>query len=192
MTILTTPRLRLEPFKNSHLEELYYLNSDISVMQYITGRTVSLEETLEHMDLVKKNWTQLGFSSWSFIDRETGEFVGTGGIQHIEFNPDNPLEIGWRLKPSKWHRGYATEAAKTMMEFIFEKINIDALYAVCHQDNKSSVGVMQRLGMRYEGIEHWYGLDVLTYKMPRKRFEFEQIVSRQQQVQPMSSLAVSQ
>ena len=179
MTILTTTRLRLEPFKNSHFEELYYLNSDIKVMQYITGRTVSLEETIEHVELVKKNWAKLGFSSWSFIDKETGNFVGTGGIQHIEFNHENPLEIGWRLKPSMWKRGYAAEAALAMMNFIYGKVHIDTLYALCHQDNKASERVMQRIGMRYSGIERWYGLDVSVYKMTREAHLVNQVAMSQ-------------
>jgi len=171
MTILTTERLRLEPFKNSHFEELYYLNSDIKVMQYITGRVVTLEETIEHMELVKKNWANLGFSSWSIIDKETNEFVGTGGIQHIEFNPENPLEIGWRLKTSKWKRGYASEAALAMTKFIFETADIVNLYALCHQENTSSERVMRRIGMRYHGIQRWYNLDVSVYKLTKQWYE---------------------
>jgi RimJ/RimL family protein N-acetyltransferase len=171
MTILTTERLRLEPFKNSHFEELYYLNSDIKVMQYITGRIVTLEETIEHMELVKKNWANLGFSSWSIIDKETNEFVGTGGIQHIEFNPENPLEIGWRLKTSKWKRGYASEAALAMTKFIFETADIVNLYALCHQENTPSERVMRRIGMRYHGIQRWYNLDVSVYKLTKQWYE---------------------
>lgn len=187
MTTLTTARLRLEPFKNSHFEELYYLNSDMKVMQYITGRPVSLEETIEHMELVKKNWTNLGFSSWSFIDKETNEFVGTGGIQHIEFNPEHPLEIGWRLKPSKWKLGFASEAAHAMTQFIFDTVNIDELYALCHQENKSSERVMQRLGMQYHGISHWYGLDVFVYKMSRESFKEKQLIGNSACVIPDAS-----
>ncbi len=174
MTILNTERLRLEPFKNSHFEELYYLNSDIKVMQYITGRVVTLEETIEHMELVKKNWASLGFSSWSIIDKETNEFVGTGGIQHIEFKLENPLEIGWRLKTSKWKCGYASEAALAMTQFIFETVDIDNLYALCHQENTSSEKVMRRIGMQYHGIQRWYSLDVSVYKFTKQSFENNQ------------------
>ena len=171
MTTLITPRLRLEPFKNSDLEELYYLNRDLQVMQYITGRQITLEETLEHMELVKKNWLNLGFSSWCFFERSSNEFVGTGGIQHISFNLDNPIEIGWRLKPMKWGNGYATEAARHMTQFIFETTDIENLHALCHQDNKLSERVMQRLGMKHVGIEHWYEIDVSVYKMTRECYQ---------------------
>jgi ribosomal-protein-alanine N-acetyltransferase len=169
MPLLVTPRLRLEPVKNSHLEELYCLNKDINVMKYISGRVVSLDETLEHMEMVKKNWINLGYSSWCFFDRGTNEFVGSGGVQHIAFHSENPVEIGWRLKPTKWRQGYATEAARCMMQFVFQSTNLDCLVALCHQENRKSENVMRRLGMIYVGIEHWYDLDVIVYKIQRSK-----------------------
>jgi len=171
MTLLTTQRLRLEPFNDRHFEELYYLNNDMEVMRYITGRKVSIDETLEHIELVKRNWKELGFSSWSIFLEGTNEFIGSCGVQHIEFNRENPLEIGWRLKLSKWGQGYATEAAQCMMQFVYDNVNVDSLYAICHQENKRSEGVMQRLGMLYNGIEKWYGLETNVYKMTRDRYK---------------------
>lgn len=170
MTTLTTPRLHLEPFKNSHFEELYYLNSDINVMRYITGRKVTIDETLSHIDLVQKNWKELGFSSWCIFELETGEFIGSCGVQHIEFNPENSVEIGWRLKTSKWGQGFATEAANCMMQFVFAQTDVETLYAICHQENKQSERVMQRLGMDYQGVESWYGLETNVYKIVKTQF----------------------
>lgn len=95
MSILTTQRLRLEPCTDIHIEELDKLNSDIDVMRYITGVPITLEETKAHVEFVKGLWKNYGYSSWSIIEVETGKLIGTGGVQHLEFNPENPLEIGW-------------------------------------------------------------------------------------------------
>lgn len=170
MTILTTERLRLEPCTEAHIDELDALNSDIEVMRYITGVGITLEETKAHIELVKELWKNYGYSSWSIIELKTGKLIGTGGIQHLEFNPENPLETGWRLLPSKWGQGFATEAARCMVEFAFEKLGVEILRAVCHQDNISSVKVMRRLGMQYLGIERWYNLDTLAYCMTKEQY----------------------
>ncbi len=170
MTILTTQRLRLEPCTDTHLEGLDILNSDIEVMRYITGTSITLEETKAHIEFVKELWQTCGYSSWSVIEKKTNKLIGTGGIQHLEFNPENPLEIGWRLIPSKWKQGFATEAAQAMLEFAFETMNFECLRAVCHQDNFKSAGVMQRLGMTYRGIERWYNLDTIAYGMTREDY----------------------
>lgn len=170
MTILTTKRLRLEPCTEAHLEGLDALNSDIEVMRYITGIAITLEETKAHIEVVKELWKTYGYSSWSIFELKTNQFIGTGGIQHLEFNPENPLEIGWRLIPSKWKQGFATEAAQCMMEYAFATLGIDALRAVCHQENIKSAKVMQRLGMRFRGLEKWYNLDTIAYGMTKEEF----------------------
>jgi ribosomal-protein-alanine N-acetyltransferase len=170
MTILTTERLRLEPCNESHIEQLDILNSDIEVMRYITGVAITLEETKAHIELVKELWKNYGYSSWTIIELKTGKLIGTGGIQHIEFNPENPIETGWRLLPSKWGQGFATEAAQCMMKFAFENLGLENLRATCHQDNISSVKVMRRLGMQYIGIERWYNLDLFAYCMTKEQY----------------------
>jgi RimJ/RimL family protein N-acetyltransferase len=167
MTILTTPRLRLEPFDDHHLEGLRQLNSDSQVMRYVTGRPETPEETAALIVRVKSSWRDLGHSWWAFIDRDAGQLIGSGCIQHIQRDTVNPLEIGWRLLPAVWGKGYASEAARAMADFAFNVLSAPQLLSVCHQDNADSARVMQKLGMRYRGIEHWYNTDTLVYAMRR-------------------------
>ena len=167
MTILTTPRLRLEPFKDSHLAGLNAVNRDPDVMRYLTGKPETIEETVAVIDRVKARWAEWGFSWWSFIELETGEIIGSGCIQYLARDTANPLEIGWRLRQDKWHQGYASEAARAMAAFAFENVGTDHLCAVCHPENTASARVMQRLGMRFRGIERWYEMDTAVYQMTR-------------------------
>jgi RimJ/RimL family protein N-acetyltransferase len=170
MTILTTERLRLEPCSEAHIEELDKLNSSLEVMRYITGTAVTLEETKAHVQYVQELWKHYGYASWSMFSRTTGKLVGTAGMQHIEFNPDNPIEMGWRLLPEYWGNGYATEAAQRMLEFAFEHLKLPKIRAVCHQENIKSVNVMHRLGMTYRGIEFWYNLEVFAYELTKEQY----------------------
>ena len=170
MTILASARLRLEPFDDCHVDGLNALNSDEEVMRYITGRAQTREETIEMVDRVKTRWTQCGFSWWSFVELTSGEIVGAGCVQQLRKNqpdpdPAQPLEIGWRLRRDRWHRGLASEAAIVMADFAFKTLQADLICAVCHPDNAASAAVMNRLGMRYRGIESWYEKDLATYEM---------------------------
>jgi ribosomal-protein-alanine N-acetyltransferase len=165
MTVLTTARLRLEPFSASHLDGLSLLNSDPRVMRYITGRAETREETMAAIQRVMTRWAQWGFSWWSFFERDGGDLVGAGCIQYLAGNQDNPLEIGWRLRPDHWHRGLAGEAARRMAAFAFETIRTPLLTAVANPDNWASRRVMERLGMGFRGIEFWYDAEVATYAM---------------------------
>lgn len=163
MTQLLTPRLRLEPFQDAHLPGLHAMNSDPAVMRYITGRPETMAETQTFIDRVKARWAEWGYSWWAFIERDSGELVGAGCIQHLGRDRALPHEIGWRLRQDRWGRGYGSEAARGMARFAFEDLKAPQLVAVCDPDNLDSAKVMQRLGMRYRGVEHWYDMDCAVY-----------------------------
>ena len=172
MTLLTTNRLRLEPYSEGHLAGLNQLNSDPEVMRYLAdGRAQTLEETVAAIERVKKRWSEVGYSWWALMERATGELVGAGAIQNLRRDatllPDLacPLEIGWRLRRDRWGQGLATEAARAMGDFAFKALNAPELLAVCDPANTASANVMRRLGMHALGVRRWYGKDLLTYRI---------------------------
>lgn len=165
MTVLHTPRLRLEPFSDEHLIGLNAMNSDPAVMRYITGRPETLDDTRAFIARVQARWAEWGYSWWSFIERDSGELIGAGCIQHLGRDPAQLHEIGWRLRQDRWGRGYASEAAQRMAAFAFDDLRAPALAAVCDPDNQDSAKVMRRLGMRYRGVERWYDSDCAVYVM---------------------------
>jgi RimJ/RimL family protein N-acetyltransferase len=167
MSTLTTARLRLEPVNETHLEGLYALNSLPEVMRYITGKPDTREDTAAMIERIKQRWIEFGFSWWAFVEIESGAVIGMGCVQHLARDAANPLEIGWRLHPSYWHQGYASEAAKRMAAFAFDELQAPLLCAVCHHENKASATVMQRLGMAYQGEERWYDMDCSVYRITR-------------------------
>ncbi|PRC94561.1 GNAT family N-acetyltransferase [Solimicrobium silvestre] len=176
MTILTTKRLRLEPFADHHLDGLYALNSDPEVMRYITGKPQALEETKAGIAMIKERWLNTGFSWWSFIELATGEIIGAGCIQYLARDPANPHEIGWRLRQNKWGQGFASEAAQCMAAFAFDTLDVELLCAICDPENTKSTRVMRGLGMQYRGIEHWNDEDVAAYYLSRAEYELKKTV----------------
>lgn len=170
MTVLTTARMRLVPFQDDHLDGLNEMNADPDVMRFLSGPETR-EQTMAVIARVKSRWSELGYSWWSFIEHSTGELVGAGAIQNLRRvsapEPDLtcPLEIGWRLKRSRWGQGLASEAAQAMAGFAFDTLRADELYAVCHPDNLASAKVMQRLGMQHGGLQDWYGKPLTTYRV---------------------------
>ena len=171
MTLLTTSRLRLEPFTEGHLAGLNKMNSDPQVMRYLSaGRPETLEETRAVIERVMKRWVEVGYW-WALIERQTGELVGAGAVQNLRREADPlpdlacPLEIGWRLRRDRWGQGLAVEAARAMADFVFKDLNAQELLAVCDPANTASANVMKRLGMREVGIQRWYGKDLLTCRI---------------------------
>jgi RimJ/RimL family protein N-acetyltransferase len=163
MTILLTPRLRLEPLTDRHFEGLHRLNSDPVVMRYITGRPDTPADTQLMIDRVKARWAEFGYSWWGFMHRDTGELIGTGCIQHLNRDPAEPLETGWRLRQDAWGQGYASEAARHMVGWAFRTLQPELVCAVCQPENTASSAVMEKLGMRFVGLGRWYEMDCKRY-----------------------------
>lgn len=165
MTILTSARLRLEPVCLDHYAGLRLLNADPQVVRFIGGKPETPEDTLAMIERVQGRWHRFGYSWWSFIEQASGELVGAGCIQHLGHDPANDHEIGWRLRPDRWGRGYATEAARRMAAFAFDDLQAPRLAAICDPANIDSARVMQRLGMQYRGEETWNAQVISVYEL---------------------------
>ena len=176
MTQLQTARMRLEPCCEAHFEGLHAMNRLPEVMRFIGGGGPETPEgTRAMIERVQARWADWGYSWWSFLAQDTGQVLGAGAIQHLrlEAGPvtdfdalrSQPLEIGWRLHPDFWHKGLAIEAAQAMAAFAFDTLAAQELLAVRHPDNIDSQRVMERLGMRYRGLERWYGEPLATHAM---------------------------
>ena len=59
-------------------------------------------------------------------------------------------EIGFTLNPQYQGKGFATEAAKAILSFGFQQLNLHRITAICDVRNKPSYRLMERLGMRQE------------------------------------------
>jgi RimJ/RimL family protein N-acetyltransferase len=168
MTILKTARLTLEPVTEQHYAGLRKLNTDPAVMHFLNGGVPETEEATRAMIArVMAAWAAWGYSWWALIADDTGELIGAACLQHLDRDAGKPREIGWRLGRSGWGKGYATEAARAIVEFAFEVVGADVLYAVADPDNAASIKVMERLGMRYVGIETYYDEPCATYRLDR-------------------------
>ncbi len=81
--------------------------------------------------------------------KSDGTLLGFIGIKEITF--DAPFgtgyEIGWRLAPQYWGKGYASEGARAVLSFGFEKVGLDKIFSFTVSRNERSQAVMKRIGM---------------------------------------------
>jgi RimJ/RimL family protein N-acetyltransferase len=64
--------------------------------------------------------------------------------------PLNGVEIGWRLSTATWGHGYATEAARAVLAYGFDKLDLPEIVAIAAARNVRSHAVMRRLGMTHD------------------------------------------
>lgn len=71
-------------------------------------------------------------------------------------------EIGYTLGREHWGNGYASEAAKAMLEHLFETVGVTRVTGMLHPENLASAMVLERVGFRFEGhtrLSYWVGDD---------------------------------
>lgn len=161
-----TQRLRLEPFAPRHASALNVINNEPQVMAFLSrGAPETMEQTLAAIARVRARWAALGFGWWAIIDTSRIRIIGAACLQHIANNPEAELEIGWRLATSATGQGFATEAGKAVADYAFDVIQVDHVVSVADQRNIASHRVMERVGMRFRGIETHYDIRCTTYVM---------------------------
>lgn len=84
--------------------------------------------------------------------RHDKQLIGMAGLSCLDEGvPIAPCsEIGWRLTPSAWHKGYATEAAHAWLNYGFDTLGLTKIFSYTPKLNLPSQRVMQRIGMQRE------------------------------------------
>lgn len=145
---LDTPRLMLRPLGSEDLGLLLGLNRDPAVMRHFPAR-VSEEQTREQLGHLLLHQEEHGFGAWVGVCRETGDFRGLFGLHHVSievaFAP--AVEIFWRLEPASWGHGYATEAARGVLRFGLEELELGHVVGFTAAVNERSLAVFGRVGM---------------------------------------------
>lgn len=84
--------------------------------------------------------------------RETGELVGAIGLSSISPRHSRS-DIGWWVGRDWWNRGYCTEAARALLDYALDTLRLNRIYSSHYARNPASGRVMQKLGMKQEGIQ---------------------------------------
>jgi RimJ/RimL family protein N-acetyltransferase len=97
------------------------------------------------------------------IELESGALVGCFQFQEHDERPAE-RELGYRLHPAAWGRGYATEGAAALVRDAFARPGIERVYAHSLLDNPGSIAVIQKIGMTYAGPWSYRGLPGAEYE----------------------------
>ena len=154
--LLRTERLGLRNWRDTDEAPFAKLCADKSVMEFFPS-TLSRQQSDTLIDRFKQHFRDHGFSYFAVDRLDTDEFIGFIGIMHqnypSHFTPC--VDIGWRLKPSAWGYGFATEGAKACIRYGFDVLKLPEIYSVAPNSNLKSQGVMKKLGMHlHSTFEH--------------------------------------
>lgn len=156
--ILETERLILRTWEEADIEPMAAIDQDLKVCEFLPGLG-SLERTREAIAFVKSHYAKHGFSVYAVELKSTHALIGFVGLSIPRFDaPFTPcVEIGWRLSSAHWRQGYATEAAKAVLNYAFMTLGLDEIVSFTVPANQASRRVMEKIGLHYspdDNFEH--------------------------------------
>ncbi|MBL3583681.1 GNAT family N-acetyltransferase [Oleidesulfovibrio alaskensis] len=145
-----TPRLFMRQWRAGDLPCFARMNADRRVMRFFPAPL-----TRRQSDAMAERCSMLidsqGWGFWAVEERSSGLFAGMVGLHRpsgdLPFAPC--VEVGWRLDPDHWGKGYATEAAAAALDIAFNTLGLHEVVAFTAVLNTPSQAVMRRLGMRH-------------------------------------------
>ena len=161
----TTERLSLRPIAPEDIDGMAAMHADPQVMRFI-GNGTTPEPVAHRQELtswIDDSEDPPGMSMWSVRPLAKPEhFLGWVMLYPLPgWEPD--VEIGWRFTKAAWGHGYASEAARAIMNHGFENVGLEKIVAVLDPGNRRSRRVCERLGMTDAGILRAYDVDCASY-----------------------------
>jgi RimJ/RimL family protein N-acetyltransferase len=142
---VATERLRLRAFRLSDLDTYSAMQANSEVMRYmVMGRTSTPAEVWRTMLMSLGSWALRGYGMWACEKIEGEVFIGSVGIFHPLDWPEP--EIAYSLDQPFWGQGFATEAARTARNWLFEHFPLNRAASFIRPDNLASKRVVERLG----------------------------------------------
>ncbi|AKH93824.1 GNAT family N-acetyltransferase [Elizabethkingia anophelis] len=165
----------MRPFEERDAEGLFLLDSNPDVMKYVGGVvSTKIEQSQQMIEFIQKQYKENGVGRLAVIEKSTNTLIGWSGLKYLtsEINGmKNVYELGYRFLPEYWGKGYATETARAALNYAFNEIKTDVVYAMAVTENTGSNRVLQKLGFEELGtflddsdLCYWYRLKKENYK----------------------------
>jgi RimJ/RimL family protein N-acetyltransferase len=161
-----TEHLRIRPVEpEADAEPLYELWGDAEAMRFVRPPSASVDEVRDRLEDIVE-WARSGWGLWALEERENGRLVGLAGLFPLA-RKGPEIELAYHVLPSRWGRGYATEAGAALLEAAWRETDLDYVVAVAFEENTASTRVMEKLGMTYEGPTRYLGHELVRYSLAR-------------------------
>lgn len=149
---LLTERLRLREFVASDWPAVLAYQSDPRYLRLYAWSQRSAEDVRAFVQMfIDQQHEQPRRKYQLAIElRGEGRLIGNCGIRKPAADAQQ-AEIGYELAPDEWGHGYASEAARAILRFGFEHLQLHRIVAHCLVENIGSARVLEKIGLRQEG-----------------------------------------
>ncbi len=151
--VLETDRLVLRPFRIEDADDVFEYARNPHVAQYLSWDAhQTKEDSLRFIDWAMEQVQQDALGQWAIILKQNHRVIGSIGF--MQFDPPNSCgTLGYALAEPYWNQGLTTEALIGLLQFIFDEMELNRVEAVHFIENEASGRVMEKAGMRCEGVQ---------------------------------------
>jgi RimJ/RimL family protein N-acetyltransferase len=161
--MISTERLRLRPASTADAEFWVRLHADPEVNRFVGEYTRERAET--RLRGIEDSWAARGYGLCIVESLATGEAIGRSGLNWWE--EFGETEVGWTFERAHWGQGYATEAARAVVDWGFSGLDLTRITAMIHADNHGSIAVAERLGFTPRREDEVLGKPCMVYALDR-------------------------
>src|SRR5262245_45696451 len=181
---IETERLALCPVVTDDIDELHRLWIDPGVRKFLWDDQVIPRETaVAVVESSIDSFAAHGFGLWAICFKNDPGLIGFGGLrlftedggENTEDGGENTedgsekaeVELLYGVAPENWGKGIAPEAARAVLRYGFEELNLERIYAGADPPNAASFRVIEKLGMKFARKTVINGLEAVYYLMNR-------------------------
>src|SRR5579863_5034596 len=148
---LQTARLRLRPFEDADADDLFSLHSNTYVLRYWDSPPWHDRRRAERFIATCVQMADEGTGARLAVERASDRtFIGWCTLQR--WNPDyRSASLGYCYDEAAWGHGYATEAARVLLQWGFDALDLNRVQAEVDTRNLASARVLEKLGFVREG-----------------------------------------
>ena len=148
---LHTERLRLRPFTDADVDALFELHSSSFVLRYWDSPPWTERARAERFIAVSRQMADEGTGTRLAMDRVSDDaFIGWCTL--ARWNPTfRSASLGYCLTDAAWGHGYATEAARALLQWAYDTLDLNRVQAEADTRNVASARVLEKLGFVREG-----------------------------------------
>jgi [ribosomal protein S5]-alanine N-acetyltransferase len=158
--MIETPRLVIRTFESRDAGPWIAMVNDPEVNRYLPPERAATMETFQEI-LARRHAMEreIGYAVWAVDDKATGVFVGQCGIRPTEDGAGPETELAYHYTRVSWNKGFGTEAVIAVLAHALGPVGLARVMAVAMAENAGSWRVMEKAGMRYEGLVNYLGLE---------------------------------
>lgn len=150
--VLETSRTTLRKITAADLNDIASYCTVPEVSRYTTWDVhETSDDTKAFVDAVRKRYETEKVGPWGIEFKETGRIIGSCSFVSWD-NVNCKVELGYVLSNQYWNQGIMSEVIQRVIEFGFAELGLVRIEARCLPDNIGSSRVMEKAGMKFEGV----------------------------------------